>query len=194
MRGFKGIITVSYLASLMLLVSCSDKSRVIDSKKMTDIYVDLLIADQWLVKYPEYRTKADTTLFYDPIFAKHSVSYTDFNASVAYYVDHPEDFQKIMINVGKILTEKRDEYTAISEREEKIRRMLYESGYVKKDFSLKPPSDSLRWVFSDTISFSEWQDTTISYVERKDGFRPHIEPSSGKLVRNQPSTRARKNL
>ena len=58
--------------------------------KMEMLYTDMFLADQWLRDHPKYRAMADTTLFFDPIFEKHNITFEDYDASLKYYVSKPE--------------------------------------------------------------------------------------------------------
>ena len=79
-----------------LLTGCAQRGRVIPEEKMSRIYEDMLLADQWLRDHPDSRKAADTTLFFDPIFKRYGYSFEDFDRSVNYYVDHPEQYTKIL--------------------------------------------------------------------------------------------------
>ena len=54
-----------------LLTGCAQRGRVIPEEKMSRIYEDMLLADQWLRDHPDSRKAADTTLFFDPIFKRY---------------------------------------------------------------------------------------------------------------------------
>lgn len=76
-------------------VSCSGP-KVIPPSKLSKIYRDMYVADQWLSDYRMFREAADSTLFYESIFEKYGYSTEDFNRSVEYYLDDPERFGRIL--------------------------------------------------------------------------------------------------
>lgn len=110
---------------------------------MVFLYADMFIADQWLRDNPDMRKKADTTLFFDPIFKNHGYSFREYNKSLVYYTAHPDKFADITSRAAKKIGEELDKFKEISDNENilnKTREKLHKN-YTEKDFS----SDTLGW-------------------------------------------------
>ena len=104
MRKFTAHILL--LAALAAgVVSCGRKGRVIPRHKMAELYVKMLLADQWVKNDSKAMDIADTTLFYEPILAEAGYTKMDYVASVNRYMSEPEDFGKIFSEVSDILKE-----------------------------------------------------------------------------------------
>ena len=135
-------------ALLVALCGCG-RGRVIPAEKLTRIYHDMYLADQWLRDNPEARKVADTTLFFDPIFRSHGYSFEDFDRTVRYYLDHPDKYAKIISKASDRLRKEgeRMQHAAdeLAAREYELNQ--YRKGYRQKDFS----TDSLRWSGPETL-------------------------------------------
>ena len=81
---------VAVTAVLLCSCACSQKARVIPEKQLEDLYIDMFIADQWLRDHNDFQLAADTSLFFDPIFAEHGYSFEDYDATLKYYTARPE--------------------------------------------------------------------------------------------------------
>lgn len=169
------------LLSLFSLYSCSGKGRIIPEARMTEIYADMFLEDQWLATYRKYRPMADTTLFYDPIFEKYGYDFKDFSRSVDYYVDHPEKYIKLLRKTETLLTKRREPFAAEMEREKEYRQVLAKSNYKRVNFN----DDKVKWKFLDTLM------TVKSYDEGTNGIRPDKKPSTRKLSRPELVTSER---
>ena len=130
-------------ALLAALCGCGRPSRVISAEKMTRIYQDMFLADQWLRDNADARKVADTTLFFDPIFRKYGYSFEDYDRSVQYYLEHPDRYTKILNRAADRLRKEGDRMQkaadALTARDLELDR--FRRSYQRKDFS----SDSLRW-------------------------------------------------
>ena len=73
---------------------------------MAEIYADMLVADQWVLDNPGTRTKADTSLVYEPIFNSYGYTTEDYRASVGYYMKDPERYSRILRSTTEILDER----------------------------------------------------------------------------------------
>ncbi len=134
------------------LVSCSHKGRVIPESKLTDIYAEIFLSDQWLSSHYTSRKQADTTLFYEPIFRKYGYTVKDYDASVKHYIKKPDDYAKILKsaalkldNKAKYLHKVEDYYSA---------RKKVVSSYEPKEFSLEtlmPEDTMMTWHIADTL-------------------------------------------
>lgn len=134
MRRLFGHIAVIVLA-LLSLMGCHRKGRVISAGTLEDIYVDMFIADQWIKSNPDARPKADTTLFYEPIFRRYGYSTADYDATVSYYIDRPDKYVKILRRAAKTLNLKQLEYAKVAERINRVKNQDREGfGYMVSDF------------------------------------------------------------
>lgn len=131
------------LLLLPLGVSCKRDAKVIPPKQMSDLYFDLFLADQWLRDNQSYREQADTTLFFDPIFANHGVSFEDYLNSVEYYSADPEAFAAIVQDASDRLEKvSKDLFDLLAKRTEVANiNARNRVRYVETDFS----TDSIRW-------------------------------------------------
>lgn len=140
------------LVSLLFLASCLEKGRVIPQDKFSEIYAEMFLADQWLTSHYSERTKADTTLFYEPIFRKYGYSLKDYDASVRHYIRKPEDYAKILKTTSLKLDKKANYLKKVSDYYSKRQTI---SPYVPKDFDLRTlmaEDTMMRWHICDTVS------------------------------------------
>lgn len=130
------------VAVAFLLASCSGKPRIIPRAVLTDIYADMFLADAWLTDHSSENKRADTSLFYDPIFARYGYTFEDYEASVDYYLKDPEKFAKVFRNAASKLRKDRDRYDRIVAqiRAAKEFNKIFK-GYSVLDFD----SDTLLW-------------------------------------------------
>lgn len=141
------------LSFALAFSSCSKGGRVLSEHKMEMLYTDMFLADQWLRDHPKYRAMADTTLFFDPIFEKHNITFEDYDASLKYYVSKPELLAEITQKASARLSKMADimskEVVRLAEidRTNKANRISHE--FV--DFeSLEPRSEYFS--FTDSVS------------------------------------------
>ncbi|MBQ2522222.1 MAG: DUF4296 domain-containing protein [Bacteroidales bacterium] len=113
------------LGLVLLPLSCS-RGRIIPARKFARLYADMLVADQWLRDHPEYRTQADTTLFYGAVFKKYGYSFKDYDASVYYYLEDPASYAKILKKSAAQLDRRRKamEKQLAAEEEERLKRLV----------------------------------------------------------------------
>lgn len=116
------------LAAALLVAGCG-RAEVIPEKDMTEIYVDMFIADQWLRDHDEEKERADTTLFFDPVFRKYGYTFEDYDKSVSYYVAHPDKFSDITVRVAEELKKRADQMRELWDKSRTS------SGYETQDFS-----------------------------------------------------------
>ena len=94
----------------LLLVSCVGRPRIIPRGTLTDIYAEMLLADQWLADHSSERRKLDTMLFYDPIFSRYGYTFEDYDASVRHYLKDPEKFSRVFRDATAKLKKRRAYY------------------------------------------------------------------------------------
>ena len=185
MARLKTYLLIAVLCALSL-VSCSRRGRVIPESDMTSIYMDMFMADQWLTEFSKYTARADTTLFYDPIFKKYGYTFNDFRQSLEYYVDHPDKYMKIMTKASKLLDEMAVPVDAAIERERQYNITKMNAHYKTKDFS----SDSVRWHSPLVL----WPSATNDDVKGKDSLRTDTQQAPRKLVGDKPIAPRRETL
>ena len=140
MGAFRHMIPAVLL--VCLLASCSGKPRIIPRSVMTDIYAEMFLADQWLADHSSERKKVDTTLFYDPIFARYGYTFEDYDATVQRYLKDPERYSRIFRDASIKLKKNRDKYQAKVNQLESIREFNAAiKGYSGKDFY----KDTMMW-------------------------------------------------
>ena len=120
------------------------KASVIPANRMSDIYCDMFMMDQWVKDNLEARRTADTTLVYEPIFNKYGYTLADYNKSVDYYLENPDLFVKIAENTVEKLKAGEARMNKLSEeiRKVELANSRFE-GYEDKDFC----TDSVKWKF-----------------------------------------------
>lgn len=137
------------LTVLATLASCGRKPRVIPEKKLVRIYSEMYLADQWIRDHADGRKGADTTLLFDPIFRRYGYTFEDYDASLHYYLDRPDQFTDILTQASDRLRAHSEELKAVIEarraREEELDS--YRRLYHPRDFE----NDSLRWGVLDTL-------------------------------------------
>ena len=163
-------VALMLLSFALAFSSCSKGGRVLSEHKMEMLYTDMFLADQWLRDHPKYRAMADTTLFFDPIFEKHNITFEDYDASLKYYVSKPELLAEITQKASARLSKMADimskevERLAEIDRTNKANRISHE--FV--DFeSLEPRSE----YFSFTDSVSVHSDS-LAYARDSLAFAP----------------------
>ena len=97
-------LIIFLVAALLLAPSCRKEGpRVIPRGKLSKIYAEMLVTDQWIQNTPRLRTIADTSLVYEPILEKYGYSSEDYQYSVDHYMNDPERFSRILRSTGQIL-------------------------------------------------------------------------------------------
>lgn len=123
-RYFKHI-TVIVTALALLLSSCGkdDEAKVIPRGKLSEIYAEMLVTDQWITSTPGMRMIADTSLVYAPILEKYGYDLDDYIKSMDVYMDDPERFSRIFRKSGEIIAERLED-AEIRLTEEQRKAML----------------------------------------------------------------------
>ena len=134
------IVTALVLGSLLL--SCSGRARIIPRSTLADIYADMFLADQWLKDNASVRKEADTTLFYDPIFARYGYTFEDYDATVKKYMKDPEKFSKVFRAAGDKLKKQGAHYAKLAAQ---IRQNREFNELFKNFSSIDFDADTLLW-------------------------------------------------
>ena len=108
--------------TILCLSSCAEKTKVIPRSDMVDIYVDLFLADQWLLGDPGQMRVADTTMFYEPIFRSHGYTTEDYITSVNHYLGDPKRYARLLRKADDRLLAKAGELSKIVDEEEMLRQ------------------------------------------------------------------------
>jgi hypothetical protein len=104
------------------MVSCRGP-RIIPKDTLTDIYVDMLMADQFVREENISRKQLDTMLVYEAVFNKYGYDTDDYLNSVRYYLKDPERYAKVFEDVAKRLQGEVDALEKIIEHREWLQRM-----------------------------------------------------------------------
>lgn len=99
----KNGILHTFLLMLLLSTSCGQEGKVIPRKKMAHIYAEMFVADQQIASDRKYRSMADTSLVYEPIFEKYGYTSDDYRASMAYYIQDADRYARILRESSTIL-------------------------------------------------------------------------------------------
>ena len=138
-------------AVLSFLAGCSCRGpKVIPRGKMAEIYADMLVADQWVLGNPGIRTKADTSLVYEPIFNSYGYTTEDYRASVGYYMKDPERYSRILRSTTEILDERIATLQELKRLEDRMKAVV---PYQIDPFRLYYTRSVERlWEFGDSVS------------------------------------------
>lgn len=138
-------------AALSFLVGCScNKANIIPRGKMAHIYAEMLVVDQWLLEHSKFRTQADTSLVYEPIFESYGYTTEDYRASVEYYMNDPERYSRILRSTSDILEEKIEELKLIKAKEDKIKAIV--PYRINPDRLYFGRSKDRLWEYCDSVS------------------------------------------
>ncbi|MCR5326418.1 MAG: DUF4296 domain-containing protein [Bacteroidales bacterium] len=156
MRRFRHILLLLVLAGLF--ASCASRPHIIPRRVLTDIYAEMFLADQWLNDHKTERSRADTMLFYDPIFRRYGYTFEDYDASVRHYLKDPEKFSKVFRDAANKLKDKRDVFRRKVEQLDRVKEFNASiKGYSVKNFKAdtiiwrSAYKDSLKQAFADSV-------------------------------------------
>lgn len=148
------ILALSVL--LVLALGCGHRGRVIPEDKFSDIYAEMLLADQWISSNLKARRVADTTLFYAPILEKYGYDVLDYDASVRHYMKKPSDFAAILESSSKKLTAYANRLQEVEdEMKSRYKLPAYRSVDFSADTILVVKIDTVLMVKADTATVAE---------------------------------------
>ena len=109
----------------LILFSCTiiGKKYLIPEKNLIPLLVDIHLADGMAISYRfiSLPDNLDSTVLYSSIFEKHGVSRMQFDSTMSYYTNHPDDlnkiYEKVIERLSKLESEIRNE-----EKEEKTKK------------------------------------------------------------------------
>lgn len=119
---------------LLLLSSCGkdDEAKVIPRGKLSEIYAEMLVTDQWITSTPGMRMIADTSLVYAPILEKYGYDLEDYLKSMDVYMGDPERFSRILRKSGDLIERK------LEDAEMRLSELQRKSMLPKIDADFKP--------------------------------------------------------
>lgn len=135
-------LAVLGFAMLCGIAGCEPRAKVIPANRLSDIYADMFLADQWVNKHSDIRPQVDTMLLYDAVFKKHGYSRRDYYKSLDHYIDRPEEFQKITSVTTEKLRSRHNELKKLIAVRDSVNKL--NAPYLKHtkiDFD----ADSIRW-------------------------------------------------
>lgn len=166
-KVFRYIFAV--IAAAVLLSSCNgDEAEVIPRAKLSEIYAEMLMTDQWITSTPGIRHIADTSLVYEPILEKYGYDSEDYRKTVDKYMDDPERFSRILRSTVEIFDERLEELRAQEKeleeaeaRRKRLEKLRYHSDFKPEEFfpylfdepyvhyydSLSIAPDSTLWIY-----------------------------------------------
>lgn len=158
------------LASLMLIISCGKKDKVIPRKVMSQIYADLFMFDQWSQKHPECRRQMDTMLVYAPIIEKYGYTVEDYRESMVEYIKDPERFSRILRRTNNILESelKRARKEAEKQDEERQKRREFKSKLSEWRSYAEMTAKADTIVIGDSIWYKTDTSNTLMFVFHQD--------------------------
>ena len=110
---------------LVLIVAAACRGpRVIPKDTLTDIYVDMLMADQYVREENIPRKQLDTMLVYEAVFNKYGYDTDDYLNSVRYYLKDPERYAKVFEEVAKRLQGEVDALDKIIKHQEWVAQRM----------------------------------------------------------------------
>ena len=94
---------ILHIVLVLVVAAACQGPRVIPKETLTDIYVDMFLADQMVREEGYQRTQMDTMLVYEAVFEKYGYDTDDYLNSVRHYLRDPERFAKVFEAVAKRL-------------------------------------------------------------------------------------------
>lgn len=147
----KVIHILAVCAALSFLVGCScNQTTIIPRGKMAHIYAEMLVVDQWLLEHARFRTQADTSLVYEPIFESYGYTTEDYRASVEYYMNDPERYSRILRSTSDILEKKIEELKLIKAKEDREKAVV--PYRINPDRLYFGRSKDRLWEYGDSVS------------------------------------------
>ena len=90
---------ILHIVLVLVTVAACQGPRVIPKDTLTDIYVDMFLADQQVRGEGLSHNQMDTLLVYEAVFNKYGYDTDDYQYSVRHYLRDPERFAKIFEEV-----------------------------------------------------------------------------------------------
>ena len=133
-----------HIVLVLVTVAACQGPRVIPKSTLTDIYMDMFLADQLVRERNLPSFKMDSLLVYEAVFNKYGYDTDDYLYSVRHYLKDPERFAKLFEEVAKRLE---GEVSALDKQIE------YQQWLAVKRAIKYPLADSLLAPFSEEAVF-----------------------------------------
>ena len=133
-----------HIVLVLVAVAACQGPRVIPKGTLTDIYMDMFLADQLVRERNLPSFKMDSLLVYEAVFNKYGYDTDDYLYSVRHYLKDPERFAKLFEEVAKRLE---GEVSALDKQIE------YQQWLAVKRAIKYPLADSLLAPFSEEAVF-----------------------------------------
>lgn len=163
MKGtFRHIVFM--LVAVAFVAGCSRGARLIPRSKLADIYVDMYLADQWMIIHPEEMRTADSLLVYVPILREHGYTLEDYRYTVDKYSLDPERFAKILSKVADEFHERFASTQRLAKDKDSWSELLRKMDRIKPAYQIY---DSLFVGTLDTYKVDLQMDSMSRYVANK---------------------------
>ena len=133
-----------HIVLVLVAVAACQGPRVIPKSTLTDIYMDMFLADQLVRERNLPSFKMDSLLVYEAVFNKYGYDTDDYLYSVRHYLKDPERFAKLFEEVAKRLEKEVDALD---------RLMDYEKELEEERSRKHPQLDSMLAPFSKDAAF-----------------------------------------
>ncbi len=90
------------LVLLAAVFSCG-RPRLIPEEKMSRIYADMLLVDQWVDTHAELKSATDSFFVYGGVLRKYGYTSEDYRYSVRSYMKDAENFSKVLEKTKNML-------------------------------------------------------------------------------------------
>lgn len=156
---------IIFLTLVATLIGCGRRARIIPKKDLAKIYADMYVADQWLLANSEYRSQADTSLFYEPIFENYGYTTEDYQKSVNHYMQDAKRFSDILSKSAEIIDAQLSEVQKERTRKRKEEEKELERMKAEKEKALDSTRFDMQKSFiMSYFDFKELADTSRNYV------------------------------
>jgi len=144
MRKYLPIIVI------LVLLSACNKPKVIPADKLSKIYAEMFLTDQWTRGDKKLSKRADTTMVYEAIFNEYGYTSEDYNHTVEVLMDDPESYAKIFKDARMMLQTRLDE--------------------INYEQKMKARADSIKRVMDKRIKGHALYDVPLYFEKRYDSF------------------------
>lgn len=106
------------IAVFILSLSTSCRRAPIDEDTMSDILYELYLIDNAYGSQPYMvRNSLDSCYLFEPVFRKYGYTYSDYSASIAYYLNKKDRLYEIFVATESKLNREKDRLTDLRNRE-----------------------------------------------------------------------------
>lgn len=136
MRKVLQHFTVLLTFAAVVFSSCNmGGEKIIPRGKLSRIYAEMLMTDQWIQSTPGIRLIADTSLVYAPVLENHGYTTEDYMRTVDVYMEDPERFSRILRHTSDILEKRLKELHKLQGEMEMARRAaIIKTNFKAEDF------------------------------------------------------------